>query len=382
MRYCILLFVAFLSIVVSCSTSKPTQEAEFQVTELTNLKDSANSVDYLVVCADSLFSSAQDFCRYRAGHREGGIDSIAVVKWSTVTESFVMSDTVLKDFLYFAKSAWKKFPYFILILASDKVNGDFHQGIPRGDPLGGRSDNYYSDLNNDGFPEFCLGRIPAQTNAEAEIVLGKISNFEAQPHRRVAVFSDDSCQWTLYDAIDLPTSYRHIIAAVDHAAFQVDSFELASYVQACNWTDSLRARARADFFQFLNKGDGFFCLIGHSDYYRFTDELSFASMDTLLITSTGIYDIYAGTNAFSHDTCLGKALLFKRDAGAVATISHDGNVTPAPEEVATIDFMAALSKRGYITIGELFKAAQTDSSFLFFYNSRILLGDPTMRIVY
>jgi hypothetical protein len=369
-------------LLLACSDQKPTQGSEEPVSVL---KDSANSVDYLIICADSLYGSAQSICSYRKAHCESGIDSFLIVKWSAIKYAFPPSGSSLKRFLSFAFSAWHTPPKYVLLLGSDKVNGDPEQGIPRGDTtysatvVLGQSDSYYADVNNDGYPDFCLGRIPARIDAEADVVLEKIRNFEDQPHARIAMALDDNCPpW-----VDFESSYRMIVDPIDSSAFQLDSFRLASYVQSCNWTDSLLALARADFFPFLNSAEGFVCLIGFTGPGQYTDRGLLLSQDTSALTKTGIYIIYGEANRFSHDTCLGKALLFKKGAGAVATISRDGSIGTGEEEAATADVMDALSKKSYPTIGKLFNAAHSTSSL---YGvpprNRILLGDPAMKIMY
>ena len=272
MRFGILLFIVALCTILSCSHSNPVSVSEPALNELGNLKDSANTVDYLVVCADPLVSSAQAFCDYRKTRLEAGLDLAALVRLLSINKAFPGSDSALKDFLRFIWSAWSRPPQYVLLLGADKVNGDPGQGIPTGDTSENASvasDNCFTDANNDSNPEYCLGRIPAQTNAEAITVLDKIRNYEEQSSiKRIALAADDHCQWQAPDGADALLSFetvmRQISAVLDTGFFQVDSFKLADYVQNCNWNDSLSGLARADFYSFLNKGAAFFCFIGHS----------------------------------------------------------------------------------------------------------------------
>ncbi len=116
---------------LSCSNNNVVEPQLHQnaTVEITNLNDTSNTVDYLVICTDSLHSSADSYCLYRKTSKQTGIDSAAFIRWSTIKEQFGSTDvSALKSFLLYALKSWRRPPTYVLLLGGDSTKNG--QSIP------------------------------------------------------------------------------------------------------------------------------------------------------------------------------------------------------------------------------------------------------------
>lgn len=349
------------------------------VTEISNPTNSNNTVDYLVICNDSLYNSSLAFCQYRKLHKTSHIDSIAIVKWSTIQNAFDSTNYIaLKSFLAYTLKSWHKSPQYVLLLGDNTV--DKH-GIPVIDStISNNSDNYYADANGDGFIDFSMGRIPAQTNAEAIGVLNKIENYEQNIPTRIGFVVNDECQGQSVSPVSFESAFATIESSINSTGTSVDSFFLSSYSHenCTSWNDSLISLARSNLFTFLNKENGFVSLFGYSGTTQFTNQLILVPSDTGKITSNCIYFGTAYITNYLPKNSLGKSLLLKNGSGAVAVIGGFGNIN-LPAKLQQ-NFFSALLHKEYQTIGDLFAFSLIVSNDFSDDNAQILLGDPTMII--
>lgn len=379
-------FIIFISI-ISCSNNNVVEPPLHQnaTVEITNLNDTSNTVDYLVICNDSLHSSADSYCLYRKTSRQTGIDSAAFVRWSTIKDQFGSSDvSALKSFLLYAFKSWKRSPTYVLLLGGDTTKNG--QCVPVIDTLISlASDNYFSDPNGDGTLDYNLGRIPVENNIQALAVLEKIKTYEAQSNNQVAFIIDDTCQGDAPDIIGehFYQMFLQTAQLINSSGLKIDSLVLSQYGLGCNWDNSKTSKARTDLFSLLNKTNGFVNLIGHTGENIFTDEKVLVSSDTSVLTTNHVYVMGSNTGNFSKD-CLSKSLLLKENSGAVAVVANSGMTYLNDESDFHKYFYTFLSQKKYSTIGKLFNA--TNQEFVkkngMLTGMKILLGDPAMKIAF
>ena len=161
-------------------------------------------VDYAIVAADALAASAARYRDFRAGdgHQVDLALTSAVVGDATdvATASARLHDHV--QALYDARDPGR--PFFLLLLGDAQTEwpGD-GTGVPTGtwtDPSTAApvtSDNVYADLNGDDIPELAVGRITADSDAEADQVREKVAAYESPREvgpwdRRLNVFASTS----------------------------------------------------------------------------------------------------------------------------------------------------------------------------------------------
>jgi len=160
---------------------------------------SPQGVDYLIVAADSLSDSAQ---RYRA-YRESTGHGVEVSMMSDIVgdETDAVAATALIGAhvrtYYEARDTDK--PFYLLILgdATTSWSGDTSV-VPAGtysdDGDTVTSDNVYADMSGDQIPDLAVGRIPASSDEQVDLIRGKVeayeSTYEVGPwNRRLNVFA-------------------------------------------------------------------------------------------------------------------------------------------------------------------------------------------------
>jgi hypothetical protein len=178
-----------------------------------DLSTVSNSPDYIIVAADGLAASAQ---RYRDFRKAGGFNvDLAMV--GDIVGNAADVDTAsarIRDYVkarYQARDASR--PMYLLLLgdAQSTWPGD-RTGVPAGSwqPSSSfatlASDNVYADMDGDDVPDLAVGRITADTDAEADLVRAKVAAYEATREigvwdRRLSVFASTSGMGDLVDTV-------------------------------------------------------------------------------------------------------------------------------------------------------------------------------------
>ena len=152
-----------------------------------NLKDSSNNAEYLLIAADDLAPSAERLLQYR-----GASYTTKLVRLSDVFDEFnygVNSPHAIHDFLKYAYQNWQGPPRFAVLVGDGSFdyrdlwgNGDnvvptllasTPDGLYAADPL-------FGDVagDNDG-PEIAISRLPVATDSELQNVIDKIIAYES-----------------------------------------------------------------------------------------------------------------------------------------------------------------------------------------------------------
>jgi len=138
-------------------------------------------VDYLIVAATSLVASARRWKSYRArsGHHTALVLTGALVPPATSKKA--RPDVLRRGIrahikAHFAARDPQK-PFYVLLL------GDAPSPLPAWRYRKAKSpivtDNPYEDMDGDGIPDLALGRIPAISDAEVDIVRAKVKQYES-----------------------------------------------------------------------------------------------------------------------------------------------------------------------------------------------------------
>ncbi len=155
------------------------------------LHDTTNGADYIIISHAGFLSAAERLAAYRAGQ---GLRT-AVIDVEDVYDEFSYGLAVpqaIRDFLRFAYEYWEKpAPQYVLLLGDGTY--DPKNYVDRGvvnyippylafvDPWMGETatDNWYVAVSGeDILPDLALGRLPANTLAEANLMVDKIIAYE------------------------------------------------------------------------------------------------------------------------------------------------------------------------------------------------------------
>ncbi len=130
-----------------------------------------NGTRYLVICPDAMRAAIDPLVRWR---QATGIST------KVVPLSLIGNDTTaIKRYLHVAESTWQVKPEYVLLV------GDGATLPARLYKWGGwvfcSSDNIYADTTGDYEAELAVGRFPASTPAELEVMVAKTLKYEKNP---------------------------------------------------------------------------------------------------------------------------------------------------------------------------------------------------------
>lgn len=170
----------------------------------------SSAPDYIIIAADSLAASA---ARYRAFRQASGfhVDLAMVGDIVGSAPDAAAASARMHDYVrarYLARDVNR--PMYLLLLGDAQASwpGD-GSGVPAGtwQPASGSSvvsDNVFADMDGDDVPDLAVGRITADSDAEADVVRAKVVAYEAghepgQWNRRINVFASTSGMGDLVD---------------------------------------------------------------------------------------------------------------------------------------------------------------------------------------
>ncbi|XCN73970.1 MAG: SdrD B-like domain-containing protein [Candidatus Electrothrix aestuarii] len=152
-----------------------------------DLRNTGNQADYLIITSSHLLDSAQRLADYRATQ---GLTPM-VVDIEDIQDEFSASlaaPEVLRDFLAYAYENWTVAPRYVVLIGDGSYDYKNYlgYGYPTVPSLQVRtedgyfpSDNVFADVvGNDGIPEFALGRIPTVNTVELDNYIDKLITYE------------------------------------------------------------------------------------------------------------------------------------------------------------------------------------------------------------
>ena len=115
----------------------------------------------------NFFDEAKDLADWK--HKKGLI--VKVVNISDIG----VSSTQIRQYIKNAYDTWDPKPSYVLLLGDSEY-------VPTNYVYSAASDLWYSTVDgNDYYPDLFIGRIPADTANEAEVIVQKILTYEINP---------------------------------------------------------------------------------------------------------------------------------------------------------------------------------------------------------
>ena len=157
------------------------------------LADPTNQADYVIIVHDDLYTSTLPLAAY--WQSQGMM--VQVVRVSDVYDEFaygIFDPTAIRDFLAYAYANWQDSKVAYVLLVGDGTYDywnyqgfDPPPGVPPylvSSPYVGEtgSDNWYACVSGDDYlPDLHIGRLPAASAAEADLMVSKILNYTQNP---------------------------------------------------------------------------------------------------------------------------------------------------------------------------------------------------------
>jgi hypothetical protein len=341
--------------------------------------------DLIIIAYKDFMAKAQVWADYR----EAQNISTMVVDVNEIFNEFNygnVSSASIEDFLKYTYDNWQTRPGYVLLIGDatrdprNYNNGGAFNLIPTRmvttvfTETG--SDEALADFDNDGLAEMAIGRIPARSDAQIDVVFAKVTNWETNlgndPMGRGALFAVDQ-----YDA----TNDIDFAAITDRIKSELPESTAKTIV------NRTQANAQTDLIAAMNSGKYIVNYTGHGATGTWAAQNFFwlgnvgsltndgsESLMTMLTCLNG-YFLFPSTNG------LGEALLNHNNGGAVASWASTGLTSPDIQEVMARRFYQKLGEGNIPRLGDLIKDAKSVISRTSDVRlSWALLGDPMLKV--
>ena len=348
-----------------------------------------SGADYVIITHPDLKDAVQPLADWRA--KQGLRTTVVTTDQIYLQFSHgLQSAEAITDFLRWSKETWPgPAPRFVLLVGDasydplnylDAPNKNlvptaFVNTVVMGETA---SDNSLADIDNDGLPDFAIGRFPAQTSEQLKAMIGKTITHET-------LQTDTDTAWkdtiTLVADNDDPffSEFNDSLVPLLPPSFQNHELVIGR-------DENVQKQLIADW----DAGRGLISYMGHGALDLWAREAVLSSDDVSELRQQKRYPIvlvWACLNGyFQHpqQTSLGETLLITPHKGAVAGLFPTGQTFPNDQRMMA----QALFKEGLFTqhtIGEaLLKAVHNlnpnNNRQRDIINTFSLLGDPALRL--
>lgn len=370
-----------------------------------NLLSTTNQADWIIISHPDFMTHAQNLANWRQTH---GLNALAV-NLQDVYDEFSYGNNnayAVKDFLSYTFENWAKpAPSYVVLMGDGHYDPKnithtnrasfFPPLLLNHDPywVENSMDNAYVHLAGDDLlPEMMIGRLPANTAAEAAAMVTKIINYESDGtnntwKRVVTDLADKTGTAGNFPAMsymlihdELPAAYHDVNTSI---YYQITHPDIES--------------TRAAVLNAFNEGNLIFNYIGHSSQIQYgndrffrTDNLPLLnnndkpSINIIMSCLEGYYIDPRSPGTTNYVDSLGEQFVRYANGGAVASWSSAGMSVASGHDQMNRGFFRAVFTDQVVTLGEaihkgLFRLWQYGhyQDLLYTYH---LFGDPALRI--
>jgi len=233
------------------------------------------------------------------------------------------------------------------------------------------SDDWFVDFNGTGYPGMAIGRLPFRIPQEADLMVGKIVNYERTLQAGGAVLVAD-----LTDSFDF-TAATHKVKALLPGSMAVQEID-----------EDTAVNAKSVLLTALNAGPRIVNYAGHGSVDLWRGDL--LTNDDALQLANGqhlpVFITMTCLNGYFIDPALdslGESLLKASQGGAVAVWASTSFTEPPPQAQLNQQLYRLLFSSGLgggLTLGEATAQAKTGVTDSDVRRTWILFGDPAMRL--
>ncbi len=170
------------------------------VTEVYDIKIPQGELEYMIITADGLAAEAEAIRAYRQSTcYVTGLFTMSDILAEMVGEDIEEELKALISSVYEERNPER--PFFVLLVGDAEEFPSMDPELipaPMVDIAGGTviSDNWYTDIDDDGIPDLAIGRLPFRESAEVALYLEKLKAYEGtylpgEWNRRLSFFAGD-----------------------------------------------------------------------------------------------------------------------------------------------------------------------------------------------
>jgi hypothetical protein len=343
-----------------------------------SLRQPLNGADLLIISRRDFLSSLEPL---KAWRQKQGL-SVAMVDIDDVYDEFSYgqkSTQALKDFLYYARTTWKKAPRFALLAADASYDPKNYLGFGDSDFVPTKlidtqlmetaSDSWLADFDGDGVEDMALGRLPVRDAQQASNLAAKLISYDQSPPSGALLLVADR-----NDTYDFENANAQLRALIP-SHIRVEEIDRSRQ-------DDLATKIRV--LEAINRGQKIVNYTGHGTVSLWRGNL-LTSDDagalgnsqslSLFVTMTCLNGYFADP-AFDS---LAESLM-KANGGAVAVWASSGMTLPDAQALMNQEAYRQLFAGGGLTLGQAMAKAKAAINNSDIRQTWILFGDPTVRL--
>ena len=377
----------------------PAHPASITLNQPSTLNQSNNAADLLIISykdfIPSLTTPMAPAGTSLVAQRQAQGFNVKIVDVDDIYDEFSYgrhSAQAIKDFLALLKTNWTTAPNYLLLVgdASLDPRNYISQGLLDFVPsqhvdtafMETDSDDSLADSNNDGIPEISVGRLPARTLAQANLIVSKIVNFSPanvpQSALMVAdwpneyVFTNFSEQLIASLPSSMSSSAQRVYRPPCDSA--VSSF--------CEPSDTA---ANSDIINKINAGVALVNYSGHGNVDIWAGPI-LTSSDALALNNGNklpfvvVMDCLNGYFSDPFLEGLAESFIKAPNGGAVAAFASSGLTFADPQHEMGMQMFDLLYSGSSMPIGDASRQSNSATNDLDVRRTWILFGDPSMRI--
>jgi hypothetical protein len=371
------------------------QPAALSLNQPSTLNQSTNGADILIVSykdfipslSKNLGAANTSFVAQRLGQ---GLTSQIVDVEDIFDEFSYGTHTVqaLVDFFSRASTTWNKKPRYLLLLGDASYDPRNYEGFGNWDLVPTKhvdtlfedtcTDELLADFDGDGISNISLGRLPARTAAEADLMLSKIINFSKTNVPQTAMLVADAQDGYYFSFAD---SNVAVAALLPQPQINVQFVNRGE-----GHTPSTDAATRTTIINNFNQGVALANYSGHGNVDAWTGAQIFTAPDARALTNGNkltfvvVADCLNGLFDDRNLEGIGEAFIKAPNGGAVATFSSSGKTTPEGQQAMAQSLYQLIYGSQPTALGDAIKQAKSATSDMDVRHTWIFLGDPTMKI--
>lgn len=340
----------------------------------------ANGADMVIITHKNFRGAIEPLANLR---RNQGL-VVAVVDVEDVYDEFsygAHTPAAIKNFLMSAARNWSRKPQYLLLVGDS--SWDPRNYLNEGDndfvptklidtaALETASDDWLADFHGIGLADMAIGRLPARTAAEVDLMVAKIMSFEQERELNVPL--------------------RSAVMVADNG-FEEQSAQTGALLppgvglQTINRSGGNDDVTRGQIVDALNQGPMIVNYYGHGSVRVWTGAGLLDSDLASNLTNTNrlsLYVMMTCLNGYAHDVyidSLAESALKAPNGGAVAVWASSGFTETQPQFVLDQEFYRQLFNSQPVRLGEAIRNAKAGTSDNDVRRTWVLFGDPAMRM--
>ena len=369
-------------VVIERELAQPTSVEWVEETEI-----ASEGAEYIAIVASELALAIEPLLAF---HREQGLSTV-MFSAQEVYDAYSAGRAdplAIRTLLAEAEKSWKIKPRFVLLAGDSTYDpaGYQHDLPPAYLPspfintvFGGEtvSDNLIADIDEDGYPDIALGRLPARSSEQLETMINKIINYSQKQA------SGDWQERVLFTADGREELFKNTSEQL--------RTDLADHISAVTVYPEAASDAMSQILPALNEGSLIVNYIGHGSVQQWgRDQLLTVDVASELNNGQRLpvfINMTCLTGLFSHpsEESLAETLLWAQNGGAIAAIAPSSLTLPNNQKPLNAALLKELLSTEDLTVGEaLMRAKQSvplgnnnQQDIVATFN---LLGDPALLI--